>query len=64
LFENIAWGTNTVLEQTLENASRGSLSIGLLPTLEDIDDAASLRRQSRFLSTLLRYFTLVLHGAC
>jgi len=50
LFENIAWSTHAALEQTLANASRGSLSIELLPTLEDIDDAASLRRQSRFLS--------------
>jgi rSAM/selenodomain-associated transferase 1 len=50
LFENIAWGSSAVLAQTLANASRGSLSIGLLSTLEDIDDAASLRRQSRFLS--------------
>jgi len=34
LFENIAWSTHAVLEQTLANASRGSLSIELLPTLE------------------------------
>ena len=31
LFENIAWSTHAVLERTLANASRGSLSIELLP---------------------------------
>ena len=50
LFENIAWSTHVVLKQTLANAIRGSLSLRLLPTLEDIDDVASLQRQSRFLS--------------
>jgi len=50
LFENIAWSTHVVLEQTLANAIRGPLSLRLLPTLEDIDDAASLQRRSRFLS--------------
>jgi rSAM/selenodomain-associated transferase 1 len=46
LFEHIAWGTHAVLEQTLTAAKRWPLSVGLLPTLEDIDDAASLERQS------------------
>lgn len=45
LFENIAWSTHAVLEQTLSAAHRQSLSVGLLPTLEDVDDAASLKRQ-------------------
>lgn len=44
------WSTHVVLKQTLANAIRGSLSLRLLPTLEDIDDVASLQRQSRFLS--------------
>jgi rSAM/selenodomain-associated transferase 1 len=48
LFENVPWSTSAVLEQTLAAANRQSLSIGLLPTLEDIDDAASLERQSAF----------------
>jgi len=46
LFETIAWSTPTVLGQSLAVARRLSLSVGLLPTLEDIDDAASLKRQS------------------
>jgi rSAM/selenodomain-associated transferase 1 len=50
LFENIAWSTHVVLEQTLANAIRASLSVQLLPTLEDIDDVASLRRQFRLVS--------------
>lgn len=53
LFENIAWSTNMVLEQTLANAIRGSLSLRLLQTLEDIDDAASLQRHFRLLSISL-----------
>jgi len=50
LFENIAWSTHAVLEQTLANAIRASLSVRLLPTLQDIDDAASLERQFQFVS--------------
>jgi glycosyltransferase A (GT-A) superfamily protein (DUF2064 family) len=49
LFENIAWSTQAVLDQTVTAARRQSLSVRLLPTLEDIDDAASLARQSRLL---------------
>jgi rSAM/selenodomain-associated transferase 1 len=49
LFENIAWSTQAVLDQTISAARRQSLSVKLLPTLEDIDDAASLARQSRLL---------------
>jgi uncharacterized protein len=48
LFENIAWSTRAVLDQTLVAARRQFLSVALLPTLEDIDDIASLQRQSRF----------------
>lgn len=46
LFENIAWSTAEVLNETLAAADRQSLSVGLLPTSEDIDDTASLKRQS------------------
>ena len=49
LFENIAWSTQAVLDQTVTAARRQSLSVRLLPTLEDIDDAASLARQARLL---------------
>jgi uncharacterized protein len=49
LFENIAWSTQVVLDQTVAAARRHSLSIKLLPILEDIDDAASLARQARLL---------------
>ena len=49
LFENIAWSTHAVLDQTVTAARRQSLSLRLLPTLEDIDDAASLARQSKLL---------------
>jgi uncharacterized protein len=44
LFENIAWSTDIVLKQTLANVARQSLTIRFLPTLEDIDDAASLQK--------------------
>ena len=37
LFENIAWGTEKVLSQTLENATRIGLSHALLVTLKDVD---------------------------
>jgi rSAM/selenodomain-associated transferase 1 len=48
LFEDIAWSTPAVLEQTLAAAGRLRLPLRLLPALEDIDDVASLERQSRF----------------
>jgi uncharacterized protein len=47
LFENIAWSTQIVLDQTVAAARRRFLSVRFLPTLEDIDDAISLARQSR-----------------
>jgi rSAM/selenodomain-associated transferase 1 len=50
LFENIAWSTQAVLDQTVAAARRQSLSVKLLPTLEDVDDAASLARQSSLLT--------------
>jgi len=46
LFENIAWSTASVLDQTLAAARKVSLSVALLPVLEDIDDADALKRQS------------------
>jgi uncharacterized protein len=46
LFENIAWSTPAVLDQTLAAARALLVRVRLLPTLEDIDDAESLARQS------------------
>jgi len=37
LFENINWSTDSVLQQTIEIASKGNLSVGLLPDHNDID---------------------------
>jgi rSAM/selenodomain-associated transferase 1 len=54
LFENIAWSTQAVFDQTMVAARHHSLSTRLLPVLEDIDDAASLARQARFLPISLR----------
>ena len=50
LFENIAWSTPVVLEQTLSAARHESLHVKLLPMLEDVDDAESLARQSKLFS--------------
>lgn len=37
LFQHIDWGTEQVLQQTIERAERASLSYTLLPKLHDID---------------------------
>jgi uncharacterized protein len=47
LFKDIAWSTPVALHQTLGAAHRKTLSVRLLPPLVDIDDAASLHRQSK-----------------
>jgi rSAM/selenodomain-associated transferase 1 len=47
LFRNIAWSTPAVLEQTLAAACRQTLSVHLLKCLVDIDDALTLRDQSK-----------------
>jgi uncharacterized protein len=44
LFGNIAWGTSTVLQETLAQARRTNLIVRLLPSWYDVDDAAGLRR--------------------
>lgn len=44
LFEDIAWSTEVVAEQTLERARQIELPVHLLPTWYDVDDAASLSR--------------------
>ena len=42
LFENIAWSTETVLQQTLERAAETSVTVGRLPPLSDVDYAEDL----------------------
>jgi uncharacterized protein len=44
LFEQIAWSTERVLEQTLERAREISLQTEQLPTWYDVDDGATLER--------------------
>lgn len=43
LFEDIAWSTERVLEQTIEHARKMKLPVHLLPTWYDVDDRGSLR---------------------
>lgn len=43
VFRNIAWGSSRVLGQTLERLGAGRLSVHVLPTLSDIDDAEDLK---------------------
>ncbi len=47
LFEDVAWSTDRVLEQTRERAAELRLETVLLPTWYDVDDAASLDRLLR-----------------
>ncbi|MFP4300338.1 MAG: TIGR04282 family arsenosugar biosynthesis glycosyltransferase [Spirulinaceae cyanobacterium] len=42
LFQNIAWGTDTVLQQTVEIATKLQLQVAYLPTLRDIDTPEDL----------------------
>jgi rSAM/selenodomain-associated transferase 1 len=44
LFEGVAWGTERVLEQTLEQATRAGLATALLDRLEDLDTPDDLVR--------------------
>jgi rSAM/selenodomain-associated transferase 1 len=41
-FDNISWGTDTVLEQTLQQVATHELTCSLLPLWYDVDDAHSL----------------------
>lgn len=43
IFEDIAWGTERVLEQTLERLKRSGLSYRCLPALNDIDTLSDLK---------------------
>ncbi len=42
LFDNIAWGTQTVRRQTLERAAEAGVTVGQLPPLSDVDHAEDL----------------------
>ena len=42
IFEDIAWSTSSVLQQTVEQAGRIRLDVELLPPWYDVDDAATL----------------------
>src|SRR5262249_34213326 len=42
LFEDIAWSTERVLQQTVERAASLGLDVVTLPVWYDVDDAASL----------------------
>ena len=44
LFEDIAWSTGRVLQQTIERARQMNLQVHLLPTWYDVDDRMTLRR--------------------
>lgn len=52
LFENIAWSTERVLEQTIERAQESALEVHLLPAWYDVDDSATLHRLCRELFTV------------
>lgn len=45
LFRNVDWGTDHVLEQTLEAAARSGLSVHRLPLLDDSDRPDDLHRR-------------------
>ncbi|MBW1991799.1 MAG: TIGR04282 family arsenosugar biosynthesis glycosyltransferase [Deltaproteobacteria bacterium] len=47
LFQQVAWSTPAVLQQTLERAGEVGLQVHLLPPWPDIDDLAGLRRFAR-----------------
>jgi glycosyltransferase A (GT-A) superfamily protein (DUF2064 family) len=42
LFENIEWGSNRVLAQTMDIIAREKLTVSLLPLWYDVDDERSL----------------------
>jgi rSAM/selenodomain-associated transferase 1 len=44
LFEDVAWSTERVLQQTIESAQQMKLKVHFLPTWYDVDDRITLRR--------------------
>jgi hypothetical protein len=63
LFEGIPWSTDAVFSLTLGKASRGGLSVHVLPRWFDVDTAADLRRLRTQMSAtnhgLLRTYAFV-----
>ncbi len=58
LFEDIAWSTEHVAQQTLERAAEIGLDVHMLPTWYDVDDIDSLRdarRRACIEATLVRH---------
>ncbi len=47
LFQDIAWGSSTVLAQSLERAAEAQLSVVQLPVIWDVDEVADWRRYQR-----------------
>jgi hypothetical protein len=58
LFEGIAWGGDTVLEQTRERLERKGASLELLPAWYDVDRPEELK----FLKTHLELMAAAGHG--
>ena len=50
MFEDIAWSTERVAEQTLERAREIGLDVHILPAWYDVDDTDGLRRLNAELS--------------
>lgn len=50
LFEGIEWSTERVLSQTIKKCEANGLTYGLLPELEDIDEADSWERAQKYFS--------------
>ncbi len=46
LFEDISWGTNMVLQQTIKKAQAATMTIGLLEVLNDIDRPEDIKHFS------------------
>jgi len=53
VFEDIRWGSDTVLTETLDAARRASLETQLVATLYDIDDVAAVSRLDAESDTML-----------
>jgi uncharacterized protein len=47
LFEQVAWGTERVLAQTLDIAARAELPVEVLEPWADVDTMSDLRRATR-----------------
>ncbi|MEQ8692525.1 MAG: hypothetical protein RIC89_17045, partial [Pseudomonadales bacterium] len=48
LFQGIAWGTQSVLTQTLARAAQLKLQVAQLPAIWDVDDATDWQRYQAF----------------